>query len=208
MFIDNKYKLKTGDILLFDNKGGGVMGIFSSLIKKITKSDISHVAMVLKDPDFIDPPLKGIYVWESNYEGKPDPQDGKIKFGVQITPIEEIFDYYRKSKSKVFVRRIICYPRIFSKNNLEDIHKVVYDKVYDITISDWIEGIERKDKKPQKTDRFWCSALVGYIYTKCGLLTPNTDWSILRPSDFTTKYSGHLNFMNNACLDNETQLHI
>jgi len=208
MFIDNTYKLKTGDILLFDNKGGGVMGMFSSLIKKITKSDISHVAMVLKDPDFIDPPLKGIYVWESNYEGKPDPQDGKIKFGVQITPIEEIFDYYRKSKSKVFVRRIICYPSIFSKNNLEDIHKVVYDKVYDITISDWIEGIERKDKKPQKTDRFWCSALVGYIYTKCGLLTPNTDWSILRPSDFTTKYNNSLNFMNNACLDNEHQLNI
>jgi len=208
MFIDNKYKLKTGDLLLFDNKGGGIMGIFSSLIKKITKSDISHIAMVLKDPDFIDPPLKGIYVWESNYEGKPDPQDGTIKFGVQITPIEEILDYYRKNKSQVFVRRIICYPSIFSKNNLEDIHKVVYDKVYDITISDWIEAIERKDKKPQKTDRFWCSALVGYIYTKCGLLSPNTDWSILRPSDFTTKYSSNLEFLNNACLDNEQQLNI
>ena len=208
MFIDNKYKLKTGDILLFDNKGGGVMGIFSSLIKKITKSDISHVAMVLKDPDFIDPPLKGIYVWESNYEGKPDPQDGKIKFGVQITPLEEMFDYYRKNKSKVFVRRIICYPSIFSKNNLEDIHKVVYGKVYDINISDWIEGIERKDKKPQKTDRFWCSALVGYIYTKCDILTPHTDWSILRPSDFTTKYNNNLNFLNNACLGDEHQLNI
>jgi hypothetical protein len=208
MFIDNKYKLKTGDILLFDNKGGGIMGIFSTLIKKITKSDISHVAMVLKDPYFVNPPLKGIYVWESNYEGTPDPQDGKIKFGVQITPLEEILDSYRKNKSKVFVRRIICYPSIFSKNNLEDIHKVVYDKVYDITISDWIEGIERKDKKPQKTDRFWCSALVGYIYTKCGLLSPTTDWSILRPSDFTTKYSSNLEFMNNACLDNEYQLHI
>ena len=40
------------------------------------------------------------------------------------------------------------------------------------------------DAKPQKTDRFWCSALVGYIYTKCGLLDEKTDWSILRPSDF------------------------
>ena len=208
MFIDNTYKLKTGDILLFDNKGGGVMGMFSSLIKKITKSDISHVAMVLKDPDFLDPPLKGFYVWESNYEGKPDPQDGIIKFGVQITPLEEILDYYRKNKSKVYARKIICYPSLFSKNNLEDIHNVVYDKVYDIKISDWIEAIEKKDKKPQKTDRFWCSALVGYIYTKCGLLSPNTDWSILRPSDFTTKYNNSLNFLNNACLDNETQLHI
>ena len=208
MFIDNKYKLKTGDILLFDNKGGGVMGIFSLLIKKFTKSDISHVSMVLKDPDFLDPPLKGFYVWESNYEGKPDPQDGKIKLGVQITPIEEVFDYYRKNKSKVFVRKIICFPKLFSKNNLEDIHNVVYDKEYDTTISDWIDAMDRKDKKPQKTDKFWCSALVGYIYTKCGILTPNTDWSILRPSDFTSKYNGNLTFLNNACLDDEIELHI
>jgi hypothetical protein len=164
--------------------------------------------MVLKDPDFLDPPLKGLYVWESNYEGKPDPQDGKIKFGVQITPLEEILDYYRKNKSKVYVRKIICYPSLFSKNNLEDIHKFVYGKVYDINISDWIEGIERKDKKPQKTDRFWCSALVGYIYTKCDVLTPYTDWSILRPSDFTTKYNNNLNFLNNACLGDEVQIHI
>ena len=208
MFINNKYNLSTGDILLFDGIGSGIMGIFSSLIKKITKSDISHVAMVLKDPDFVDPPLKGMYVWESNYEGTPDPQDGKIKFGVQITPLEEILDYYRKTKGKVFVRKIICYPSLFSKNNLEDIHKVVYGKVYDINLSDWIEGIERKDKKPQKTDRFWCSALVGYIYTKCDVLTPYTDWSILRPSDFTTKYNNNLNFLNNACLGDEVQIHI
>ena len=208
MFINNKYNLSTGDLLLFDSKGSGIMGFFSSLIKKITKSNISHIAMVLKDPDFLDPPLKGLYVWESNYEGKPDPQDGKIKFGVQITPLEEILNDYRKNKSKVFVRKIICYPNLFSKNNLEDIHKVVYNKVYDINISDWIEGIERKDNKPQKTDRFWCSALVGYIYTKCDVLTPYTDWSLLRPSDFTTKYNNNLNFLNNACLGDEVQIHI
>ena len=208
MFIDNKYQLKTGDILLFDNKGGGFMGFFSTLIKKITKSDISHVSMVLKDPDFLDPPLKGFYVWESNYEGKPDPQDDEIKFGVQISPLEEVLDYYRKNKSKVYVRKIICYPKLFSKHNLEDIHKVVYGKEYDITISDWIEAMKRKDKKPQKTDKFWCSALVGYIYTKCGILNPSTDWSILRPSDFTTKYNGNLEFMNNATLGNEIELNI
>ena len=208
MYINNKYNLNTGDILLFDSKGSGIMGLFSSLIKKVTKSNISHIAVVLKDPDFLDPPLKGFYVWESNYEGKPDPQDGKIKLGVQITPLEEILDDYRKNKSKVFVRKLICYPNLFSTNNLQDIHNVVYDKVYDINISDWIQAIGRKDNKPQKTDRFWCSALVGYIYTKCGVLNPNTDWSILRPSDFTTKYNNNLNFINHACLGEEIQLNI
>jgi len=208
MYSNNKYNLNTGDVLLFDSKGSGIMGLFSSLIKKVTKSNISHIALVLKDPDFLDPPLKGFYVWESNYEGKPDPQDGKIKLGVQITPLEEILDDYRKNKSKVFVRKLICYPNLFSKNNLQEIHNVVYDKVYDINISDWIQAIGRKDNKPQKTDRFWCSALVGYIYTKCGVLDPNTDWSILRPSDFTTKYNNNLNFLNQACLGEEIQLNI
>jgi hypothetical protein len=37
MFINNKYNLNTGDLLLFDSKGSGIMGIFSSLIKKVTK---------------------------------------------------------------------------------------------------------------------------------------------------------------------------
>ena len=60
--------------------------------------------------------------------------------------------------------------------------------------------IERKDLEPQKTDRFWCSALVGYIYTKCGLLDPGTDWSNLRASDFSVKYNSNLNFINGARL--------
>ena len=41
-------------------------GMFLCLIKTYTNSNITHVAMVLKDSDFIDPSLKGYYVWESN----------------------------------------------------------------------------------------------------------------------------------------------
>ena len=52
---------------------------------------------------------------------------------------------------------------------------------------DWICALFRYDRKPKKTDRFWCSALVGYIYTELGLLPYNTDWSILRPSDFSSE---------------------
>ena len=97
----SKYNLNTGDILLFDYEGGGSMGIFSWLIKKATKSNITHVGMVLKDPVFINPSLKGYYVWESGWEGTPDPQDGKVKFGVQITPFEEIFQNYKKKNGKI-----------------------------------------------------------------------------------------------------------
>ena len=199
----NKYNLKTGDLLLFDHKGSGCMGCFSCLIKTCTNSNITHVGMVLKDPDFIVPPLKGYYVWESNWEGEPDPQDGKIKFGVQITPFDEIYNKYKKTNSKIYIRRINCSQKFFCLENLKEIHKVVYDKIYDINPKDWIGAISRSDDEPQKTDRFWCSALVGYIYVHCSLLHPDTDWSILRPSDFSNNY---LEYINGASLDEKIEI--
>ena len=189
----SKYNLNTGDILLFDYEGGGSMGIFSWLIKKATKSNITHVGMVLKDPVFINPSLKGYYVWESGWEGTPDPQDGKVKFGVQITPFEEIFQNYKKKNGKIYVRRVTCPVNLFTTEKLLQIHEIVYDKIYDIIPTDWIEAAFRRDDNPQKTSRFWCSALVGYIYTQCGCLHPGTDWSMIRPSDFVEDYLQYIN---------------
>ena len=198
----SKYNLKTGDILLFDYEGGGPMGFFSWLIKKATRSNITHVAMVLKDPVFINPVLKGYYVWESGWEGTPDPQDGMVKFGVQITPFEEIFQSYKKDKGKIYVRRVTCPIDLFTTEKLSQIHEIVYNKIYDIIPRDWIEAAFRRDDNPQKTSRFWCSALVGYIYTKCGLLKPDTDWSNLRASEFSVEYDNNIKFINGASLDN------
>ena len=87
--------------------------------------------------------------------------------------------------------------------NLSDIHKVVYQKPYDIIPTDWIEAIFRKDDHPQKIDRFWCAALVGYIYTKCGILEKNTDWSVLRPSDFSIQSKNILKFNIDCNLENQ-----
>ena len=199
----SKYNLNTGDILLFDYEGGGSMGIFSWLIKKVTKSNITHVGMVLKDPVFINPSLKGYYVWESGWEGTPDPQDGKVKFGVQITPFEEIFQNYKKKNGKIYVRRVTCPINLFTTEKLLQIHEIVYDKIYDIIPTDWIEAAFRRDDNPQKTSRFWCSALVGYIYTQCGCLHPGTDWSMIRPSDFVEDY---LQYINDIELSELTEL--
>ena len=122
-----EYNLKTGDILLFDFNESGFMGIFNNLIKRFTKSDYSHIAMVLKDPSFIHPSLKGYYIWESSWEGKPDPQDGKIKLGVQITPFHEIYDKCVKTNSSITLRRVSNNSAL-SQENLSEIHNVVYDK--------------------------------------------------------------------------------
>ena len=198
----SEYDLKTGDLILYCN--GGCNPI-SGLIKYFTNSKYTHIAMVLKDPDFIDIPLKGYYIWESNWEGTPDPQDNDIKFGVQITPFDEIYDKYKQSKGSIYIRRINCNQDTFSKENLEKIHKIVYDKSYDYYPTDIIEALEKDDIKPQRTDHFWCSALVGYIYTQSKILNSDTDWSIMRPCDFSANQQ-NLNLINNATLDEEIKI--
>jgi len=198
----SNFNLKTGDLLLFDYEGTNLfVYYFSKLIKLFTSSKYSHVAMVIKDPTFIHPSLKGYYVWQSSWTGFPDPQDNKIKLGVQISPFNEVYEYYKQNNSSISVRRINSDNNIFNEKILKEIHNTVYDKPYDIVPKDWIEGIFKIDDNPQKTNRFWCSAFIGYIYTKCKLLPQNTDWSILSPGDFSDKSELKLN--NNAYLSKE-----
>ena len=196
--------LKTGDLIFFTGHTQGWLKYFSSMIEFSTHSNFSHIGMIVKDPTFICPSLKGTFVWESGWEGEYDPQDGKIKLGVQLTPIHEILQNFKKSK--VIERKINCPDRTFTVDKLKEIHSNVYDKPYDIIPKDWIMAFFRKDAEPQKTDRFWCSALVGYIYTKCGILKEETDWSILRPSDFSLS-GEHINFNHGFSLQtSETRI--
>ena len=198
--------MKTGDLLLFNYRARGLFGDFTSMIKWGTHSNYSHIAMVLKDPTFLHPHLKGTYVWESSWEGSPDPQDGERKLGVQITPIGEILDEYKKTKGHVYLRSIETDLNLFTDKNLAKVHEVVYKKPYDICPADWLEAFLQKDHEPQKTGRFWCSALVGYIYTQCGVLRADTDWSIMRPNDLSLD-GENLNFNPGVKLSNtETRI--
>ena len=198
----SEFNLKTGDILLCDYEGNNIFFYyFTKLIQRFTNNKFSHVSMVIKDPTYIHPSLKGYYVWQSSWTGGKDPQDNKIKLGVQLTPFYDVYNYYKKNNSHISLRRIHCKTSTFNDDELKKIHDVVYDKPYDIVPEDWIQAIFRKDNEPQKTDRFWCSALIGYIYTQCGLLPDKIDWSILRPSDFSEK--SDLQLINSAYLSNE-----
>jgi hypothetical protein len=286
--------LKTGDILLCDNLQQKGLGLFGWLIKYATTSDFSHTAMIIIDPEFTNPPMKGIYVWQSGTADIPDAEDGIRKIGVQLTPfLEFVHNYY----GKIYLRRLhisihdkccdenisihdndtdcpslpkskyihttkrivnlinpinilrstlnyvyggynfitkniynlynpnhylllpyssqssssspspsssmpllsqhnarIDQPRKqhhvsnpFTNEILKEIHTVVYDKPYDIIIRDWIEAYFKNDPHPQKISRFWCSALVAFIYTKVGLFDSSLDWSIIRPSFFSSE---------------------
>ena len=182
--------LETGDLLLCDSKGKGFFYFFDSIIKHFTHSNYTHIAMIIKDPSFIHPSLKGLYVWESGWENKPDPQDNKIKLGVQITPYKEFYDSYINNEGSIYLRKILCThekrAQLFNNDKLKTIHQIVYDKPYDIVPKDWIDAYLKKDSNPQKTNRFWCSALIGYIYSQLGIIDNKIDWSILAPVDFSS----------------------
>jgi hypothetical protein len=75
----------------------------------------------------------------------------------------------------------------FTHERMKEIHDCVFNKPYDIVVRDWIEAYCKKDPDPQKISRFWCSALAAFIYTKVGLLDEKTDWSIIRPSFFSSE---------------------
>lgn len=75
----------------------------------------------------------------------------------------------------------------FTHEKMKEIHDSVFNKPYDIVVRDWIEAYCKKDPDPQKISRFWCSALTAFIYTKVGLLDEKTDWSIIRPSFFSSE---------------------
>ena len=94
-----------------------------------------------------------------------------------------MYESYKKNNGFIYVRHISKNDKITNKK-LAEIHQVVYDKPYDIVPTDWIEAYFKKDTNPQKTNRFWCSALLGFIYTKLGILDKTTDWSILSPVEF------------------------
>jgi len=171
--------MKTGDILLFDEYPSSCwFRFFTSAIKWWTGCKYSHCALLLKD-EF---GLKGLHVWESSYHGTKDPQDGKIKFGVQITPWE---DYTRKYPGviKIYIRK--RKTKAITKSVLKQIHEVAYDKPYDIHVWDWVCAMFNLPFR-RVTDRFWCSAFVSYALVQSGDLPEETDWSMMRPKDLSS----------------------
>lgn len=209
-FENIKDTLKTGDLILFDSRASYPLRIFDWLVKFFTNSNYNHIAMVLKDPYFLDEVnegtskdmFKGLFVWESSWEGEPDPQDGKVKLGVQVTDLEQVL---KSNGGTAYIRRLNIsaknHSEIFSDENLIKIHKIIYDKPYDINPIDWISALFRVNFTPKKENTFWCSALIGIIYNKLGIIKENIDWTIMRPSDFSLEdKSKHIIFNDDFSL--------
>jgi len=167
--------METGDIILYKEATGYTSWwLIDKMISKFTDSPWIHTGIVLKDPAWLG--LRGTYIWESGWTNLPDSVDRVRKFGVQVVPLKD-----RIVKGSTYHRKYLG-PKMEGPQ-LNDVYSHVVDKPYDIDPIDWVEAFIGYDLDPQKESRFWCSALVGCILTKMGVMSEDTDWSILTPAD-------------------------
>ena len=200
--IIDKYNFETGDILLFEHLNqynsfsDYIYNFIDNTIKKLTNSKYNHVGIIVKNPPW-NKKLKGYYFLESNSENIKDVEDHKKKFGVQLVPLEFIL---KEKYNNLYLRKLNCIRDKKFDEKLIDIHKVIHNKPYDLNIIDWIKaGLNidnNKDKTEHKTNKFWCSALVSFIYCKLGFLDNNIPWSVISPEQLGTEHKNCLQFIN------------
>ena len=197
---------QTGDLLLFHGEG-----LVSSLLEYVGCSRYSHVGIFIKNPSFLHPGLKdGNYILHSAWGYSLDIEDNeyKYKFGVQIQPIEEVMTLYKDHC--VYIRNIKTVRDEAFYRRLVDVHKIVHGKPYDVHIMDWISAIENLShplpSNPlwKNTDRFWCSALVSYVYYKLGWIK-ETNWILISPREYSKEGTGQVVFTVFAEEETEVQ---
>ena len=176
---------KTGDVILFNTRSHW----YDWLIEKYTGSMFSHVGMVVRNIKCGDVEDVGICLLESGYEAFPDVVDKKIIYGVQLSRLSEVFDTYIDSEARggyAYYRKLnYDRPDTFD----EDVRKLVesvYDKPYDMLPQDWIRSAFHLHGGNQtRTNTFWCSALLAYVYEKLGFLNEEVKWTTIQPTQFS-----------------------
>lgn len=201
--MDLTSTLNTGDIILFSTNKW-----YSELIEFGDDCVYSHCGIVLRDPTYIHQNLNGLFLLESGSEPFPDSTDNKYHFGVQIVPlIDVINEYVLKGEGSVYYRSLHCHRDETFEKRLVEGYKVAKDKPYNCNPLDWLEallGIHLFDTKI--TSRFWCSALVGYMYVKMGIIQDTVDWSLITPREWSSSNSYQFVFLDGASLGKEIRL--
>ena len=124
--------LETGDMILFSGNY-----FISKIIEYFSGSKYSHVAVIIKNPDFFDDKLEGLYILESGYENKPDSENDRYKFGIQLTNFKEMALNY---SGNIYVRKLHCNRDQDFYNKINQIHSDVHNLPYDLNIIDWIKA--------------------------------------------------------------------
>lgn len=194
-----KDELDTGDILLFHHKNESkycykcFFSCVTGLIECCTESQFSHVAIIIRDPQFTDPPLKGLYVMQPSFESFPYAEDKKYKFGVELEEFNKVIAS-AQPHDQIYWRKLQCNRDRNFYQLLKEAHQELHNKPYDFYPEDFINTLIHKQggdgDNSQQTSSFFSSALVAYIYVQWGFLPYTTQWSRVTPKMFGSKNSG------------------
>ena len=176
--------LKTGDIVLF----GGNKGI-GPLIKFLTRSDWSHVGMVVKDRN-------DILLWESMKFGKAsDVEFNKEVKGVQMTLLSERI---RKFSGKIAIRRLSIDFNEEMDGKLFEFRQKIKGRPYEKNHKDLLASaldfqFFKFDDASEDLSSLFCSELIAETYQELGLLSSDLSSSEYTPADFAEKRNLKLN---------------
>ena len=175
-------QLNNFDIMLFNGRNYW----FSYLVEYVTWSRFSHIGIVLKSPTWLHPSLTDNYLLESGLEDIPDAISHKLKFGVRITPLDYLLKnytgemYYRNLESIAYKEN----PEYYHET-LKRIYDMIQNKPYDDSVADLIIiPLHLKLGDCQRTNAFFCSALVSFIYVQLGILPSDLQWDLIEPRDY------------------------
>jgi hypothetical protein len=164
------------DILLFQSNYKGKFGWWARIVSLFTRSNWTHIALVLKDPTFINPEYKGYYVLECGGE------DWENYWGIMVSPLKTIIE---SGNHKRIVLRKLYYTVPIEE--LKTVYLTVKHKKYNTNIIELL-GNETQCSvlaDPQESNKFICSSFVAYVYTALGLLPDDTKWFYYQPWQFS-----------------------
>lgn len=196
-------KLNTGDIILFHCSNYW----FSIVVEWLTWSDFSHVGMILRDPTYIHPDLKGLYILESGSENFPDAIEHRIQYGVQLVNFSKVVNSY---SGCIYVKNLVI-PKTFKDNMDVVLGKIwiqIKDKPYDDHIWDLIRVMFKIGwGDNNRYDNFFCSALITFIYEQCGFFRTAVSWDLITPKDFDDEGKIKALFIENVSLTSKYRIY-
>ncbi len=185
-YKDMRDQLKTGDIILFSGKGG-----ISDGIKFFTVSKWSHVGMVYRLDNPLDPE-SSIFCWESTtLSDIKDADTGKLTKGVQRVELSERLERCFSKGYEISVRLLsetLTDDMILALNNFR--HEVSgrpYEKDKIELLKAAYEGVLGDNKEDLSS--LFCSELLAEAYQNMGLLTEKVPSNEYTPNDFSTERS-------------------
>lgn len=169
--------LKTGDIVLFSGKGA-----FSSTIKWFTKSEFSHVGMVVVLEGY-----DSVMIWESTtLSNITDLDTGTLRQGVQLGYLSERIDKY---DGEIKIRKLSVKPSRAQIDKLSKLRAKLKGKPYEKSkielIKSAYDGVLGSNK--EDISSLFCSELVAEAYYSMGLLSKPPASNEYTPADWSSQ---------------------